>query len=1633
MRSLKNFSSTIYFLGAFSIFLLMHRDSPKTRLIGLADDPFNMEELDKRTRMDLAMQQEFERTKDPALEIVPRNRLYKAYQMAESRRRTLGGNDAARLLGAIAGVSWKERGPNNLGGRTRAILVDPNDVSNKTIWSASIAGGLWKTTDITKENPDWSSVNDFFENMAITTIAYDPTTTTTMYFGTGEGFFNVDAIQGNGIWKSTDSGSTWSQLTSTVTDNFSTCAGAGGCDFLYVNKIVVTASGSIIAATRSRFSNFGGGLMRSIDGGSTWSKFEGLTGVNACTGSDFSARGVDVEIAANGDIFAGFGIFENQGIWKSTDDGATWGSPVYTSSCDEQRIEIATAPNDANYIYALVQEDDNTIKKVMRSTNGGTIWNTLTTPTWFDQDCGAASTDFTRTQAWYDLTLAVDPNDEQTVYIGGVDIFRTTDGGTTWTQMTNWAGNCDYPEVHADQHSIVYQPGSSDVMYFGNDGGIYYTPDGSAATPTFSRKEFGYNTSQFYSIAMHPTAFSPNFIGGTQDNGSNKVTSLGVSSVVEVTGGDGGFAHIDQDEPQYQFTAFTGLTLSRSSDSGLTFETIFNFAGGSFINPSDYADIDDAYYAASSAGEYFVSPDVQTTASAFGSGPITAFNSGDVTAITTSPNTSERVWFGLDNGEIVRVENAASAPAAMNISTGLPTGVSVSCIAVETGNDNHLLVTYSNYGTVSVWETINGGTSWTAVEGNLPDMPVRWALFNPNNSDEALIATELGVWSTDNLNGGTTDWDPSNNGLANVRTDMLQVRSSDNLVVAGTHGRGVFTSDVFASVHSDFTADRNAIYAEASINFTDASYKATSWEWDFGDGGISTAENPSHTYMRFGKYEVTLTINGGGDTETKTDFIHVLPNVGTPFSAADGGDFETNTDYFGSDDLTGGINLWERGVPGNVRTTVSSGTDAWKTNLTTDITEADYSCALYSPNFNFSVAGTYTLSFQKSMEINFSNAPMGVQVQYSTDNGENWTRLGSDDGAGTNWYERGPSSVTALATNVIHDRIGFNSNFSNQATARDVSFLSGNETVAFRVVLYVASGYSTAGYTRDGFMIDDFEISGPSNEANVNVVENAPGTYLTLDGVNDYTTLSNLSLNESFTAEMWISPGTDSDGQTFLGKHDGSGNDIFKIGYNNGGIEVDLRGTTTSGGAKTTGMQHIAVSVDKLTVSTSQITVYRNGEQVFQNTINEVIGSLDGLDWVVGQDWDGVGVPSDYFGGSIDELRLWNAVRTESEIQQNIFLIVDGLDTDLAGYWQFNENTGTATTNSITSNDGTLNGVSWNTSTAPVGMGTSYTATINTDGSTAFGSGLSVNFTGVSGSFDVVAFEINNTPIGTLPEDDNILTEVVNTPYWIINTYGVGTFTSASLTYTYGSGAFTETDPASMFLFKRGSTESTAWSTTIGATSLNPGTGVAVFDNITSFSQTVMGASSVPLPVELVFFEGERSKQSTQLRWQTSTEINNDFFEILRSTHGTPWIPITTIDSKAAGGNSDQTLDYSFTDWAAFSVRDVYYQLRQVDFDGKSNLSHIENVQIDFEEDLTAAIYPNPAKDKLSLTLASPYQERMTIEILGLSGQKHLIREINVSKGINQLFLDVSRFNDGIYLLNIKMKGRNMTKRFIVQ
>jgi photosystem II stability/assembly factor-like uncharacterized protein len=766
------------------------------------------EHEEEQDDMDQIMKQEFYMVKDPALGYVPTERLIpaKAYMnriFATSR---------------TAELQWQERGPNQIAGRTRALLIDKRDATGNTIYAGGVGGGIWKCINF-KTDPAWTPVNDKLPNLAVTCLAQDPSNTNVMYAGTGEGWFNSDAIRGNGIIKTSDGGASWNFLTSTDTTT---------ANFDYVQDIVVTAGGVIYAATRSfRFCN-AGGILKSTNGGTSWSRVIGTfpTGGTNCNQA-FNFRGADLEIASNGDLYATTGIGStdttNQGrIFKSPATlGATQGNAGtwtdITPAGKWKRIELAVAPNNPNVLYALLEisAETSAIGGIRRSDDGGATWVTLPLPTWCDQ--GTTSTDFTRTQAFFNLIAAVDPNNSSVCYIGGVDILKTVDKGATWTQVTQWSSGCSgLPQIHADIHNILFINGSSNEITASTDGGVFYTPN---AGTSWVNKNNGYRITQFYSVDIHP-ALPDYFLAGAQDNGTQKFISPGINTTVSTPlGGDGAFAHIDQTDGQIQVYAFNGNNYRYSRNGGATFTTVSGGSSstGRFINPTDYDDVKDVLYTGHDPDKYGLILGLPGTGTpTFNDVPLTALSGRQISAVKVDPNIAAGgvVWFAGSTAKdvttsvvplLVKVSNANTLTPAVDKIVTLPltAGSYVSSIDVEGVNSNHMLLTASNYGVVSVWESTNGGTTWASIEGNLPDIPVRWGIFAPataqlngasGGNGGIILATELGVWTTSLSSGAATVWIPNNTAFVNTRVDMVKYRTTDFLLAAATHGRGLFTT-----------------------------------------------------------------------------------------------------------------------------------------------------------------------------------------------------------------------------------------------------------------------------------------------------------------------------------------------------------------------------------------------------------------------------------------------------------------------------------------------------------------------------------------------------------------------------------------------------------------------------------------------------------------------------------------------------------------------------------------------------------------------------------------------------------------------------------------------------------------------
>ncbi len=802
-------------------------------------EPNESEKNEEYDGPEKAAEWQFKRTKDLATGKVPSDKMWQAVLQTQALK-----NQFINSPNSTTALTWTERGsytdavgPSNgntranngvASGRIDAILVDQADPTGKTVWIGGDMGGLWKTTDITAFPATWTLVNDFLNNLVVSAITQDPTNTNIMYFSTGEAYYGGEL--GVGVFKSIDHGVTWTLLPSTAAVTRS-------------SKILCDFQGNVYLGSNGITG--GGGLLRSTNGGTSWTDI---------TPAGLSNRICDLEITSttvSGRLHVVTGISSAMG-YRFTDNPATVTSGTWTIPTTNfttgalKRAEIGV---NGNTLYALPVDNSNQVPTIYKSVDGGDNWAPTT---------GQPTTGWASGQGWYALAATINPSDASQCIVGGLDNYKTTDGGASWTKISAWVGNTGQ-YVHADQHTSIWYDNGNKLL-FGCDGGIFYSSDGGI---TSRDRNVGLRLKEFYSCVIHPT-LTNYFMAGAQDNGTHQFNGAGLTSSIEVTGGDGAYVDIDQDQPQYQFGAYIYNQYRRSINGGVSWGSVnFSSSAGEFINPFDYDDLGNRMYCCYSAGQYLRWEDPQTgnTTNAIS---IPGFNGGFAEAITVSPYTPNRVYFGTSNGRVVKVDNAETAtPTDVNITgAGMPGGAFVNNVNIGS-SDQHLVACLSNYGITNIWVSADGGITWTGQDGTLPNIPVYWAIFHPDDDNKMIIATETGVWETDALNGASTVWIPSPN-FPTVRTSMLRYRSSDRTLLAATYGRGLWTATIPAGCTSAGIATQPAnttACVAANATFTIAA-TGTGFQWQESTNGGSTWNNITNGGIYGGALTTTLTLTG---------------------------------------------------------------------------------------------------------------------------------------------------------------------------------------------------------------------------------------------------------------------------------------------------------------------------------------------------------------------------------------------------------------------------------------------------------------------------------------------------------------------------------------------------------------------------------------------------------------------------------------------------------------------------------------------------------------------------------------------------------------------------------------------------
>lgn len=727
----------------------------------------------------------------------------------------LGRNDVTE---GVENSSFVSVGPFNLGGRTRALALD---VTNENIILAGgVTGGVWRSTNA---GQSWTKTSSPLDFPVVSTIVQDKRTghTSDWYFGGGEFFGNSAASSGafhygDGIYRSTDGGQSWSPIANTqVGDNVEFGP------FSVISELAIDNSN-----TSQTEIYVGGisGIIRSTDSGFnniTLTLGQGNQGVNY----------TDVLVSSTGRVYASIansdpnGSNPEEGIFTSP-DGINWTDITPTELPETySRIELALDPTNENLLYAVggMVVGSNTTDFLLRYNFSTDTWTDLSDNMDSSSDIGEGH----NMQQGYNLYVKVHPEQSNTVFIGGTNIIRSGDGfaSTNTRQVGGYQSDNnpnsfgDYINHHPDQHSAVFLPSNGDIMISGNDGGLYRTENnrGTASGPnpvSWTSLNNGYITTQFYSLDYLRDARGDRRVsGGMQDNGSwINYSGQNDGDWTRELGGDGAYTamtynslYMSAQEGQMRRYTLNGSTgefdliadVSPSSD-----RSEFLFINPFIVNPVNQ---DQLFVGADS--KVYYTDDIRQNP---GPGQWQSFTasgmSGErISALAASIQPAGVLYVGTRNGEVYKVEDTRNITSATAVTaTAMPDGATVSGIGVDPEDADRVFVTFSNYGVVSVWMSENGGDTWTAIGGNLEENPdgsgngpsIRWVEVLPDGNGGSMIflGTSIGLYMTDTVDGDNTVWSlQSENTIGVGLVVMIKVRPNEGQVVAATHGNGVFT------------------------------------------------------------------------------------------------------------------------------------------------------------------------------------------------------------------------------------------------------------------------------------------------------------------------------------------------------------------------------------------------------------------------------------------------------------------------------------------------------------------------------------------------------------------------------------------------------------------------------------------------------------------------------------------------------------------------------------------------------------------------------------------------------------------------------------------------------------------------
>ena len=749
------------------------------------------------------MEYEWSRLHNPATKEIPKNIAHDELVFARKLA------DQPGLQKVTDANDWIARGPYNIGGRTKAVAVDITNEQH--ILAGCVSSGMFKSTD---GGASWAKTTKPDQLHSVTCIAQNksPGKENIWYYGTGDrtptsvintamGPLGTNSFyRGDGIFKSVDGGDTWEQLDATVSG---TPDQTDAFDFIW--KIVTFGEDGVMAATSS-------GVFKSINGGKNWTS-------SLKVGDSNTYPSTEIAVADDGTFYAAIGgTGTGNGYYRSIDQGEHWENISPDNwHASTVRTVLCPAPSNANIVYFFTEVAN--LQQELWKYEAGTGWTNLTDNLPFDAQLATFGGQM--------LIIYVKPDNENTIFLGAIDLFRSTDGGGSFEVISGTG-----PNFHVDQQSIAFYPSNPGKMIVGNDGGLFETNNNLAETTNLSidwnSLNKGYLTTQFYTVAIdHDTPGSETLIGGTQDNGVVYTSSSDPREPWQILyGGDGAYTAVtDSGKYFYYATAATFKLFRHSFPDGGWQRTEITSAGGQSglwmtifqLDPHNqkimYLPSRRELWRNSDLTEIpYETPNNPTdinwdTFDHVGNNYIHALGMSAAelkrlyyAGSSDDPNIGERVFYIDDPQE--------GQPVPVDI-TGenfpyFPYCPYINCIAVDPRDAEKVMVVFPNYGVISIFASDDGGATWTPVSGNLEENSdgsgsgpsVRWiSILYVNDQPVYLAGTSVGLFSATKLNGMNTVWAPEAlTKIGNIVVDMIDVRQSDGYVAVATHGNGIYST-----------------------------------------------------------------------------------------------------------------------------------------------------------------------------------------------------------------------------------------------------------------------------------------------------------------------------------------------------------------------------------------------------------------------------------------------------------------------------------------------------------------------------------------------------------------------------------------------------------------------------------------------------------------------------------------------------------------------------------------------------------------------------------------------------------------------------------------------------------------------